>query len=135
MASWNPFQTASSGRLEDIIPEACIKRIHYDNLLADIDGYLSDFSGLEEILQSVKTGYDTLEINPESGKGWFSDFFYEKEEINRSDVEGLINDMISAREEIKQQRAWLQEQRDYWAEQEEEAIRKLEEEWNELHNE
>ena len=109
--------------------------MHYDDLLADMDGWLKEFWDLEEILQSTKEKYNTLEINPDSGEGWLKEFFYQKEEINRNDVEGLVKDMIAAVEELREQREWLKAQRDYWAEKEEEALKKLEEEWNEYHNE
>ena len=135
MGLWNPYQSIGGSLAMEVLPEESKKRMHYDDLLADMDGWLKEFWDLEEILQSTKEKYNTLEINPDSGEGWLKEFFYRKEEINRNDVEGLVKDMIAAVEELREQREWLKDQRDYWAEKEEEALKKLEEEWNEYHNE
>lgn len=128
MGSWNIWSPVSSTLLSDCIPEETKNRSKYEGMLKDIDGWLSELTDLDSLLSNTKSEYEQLEMNPESGEGWLKDYYYQKEDRNRQDVEQLLNDMIAAREEIAEHRRWLQEQYDYWFQQEQEVIARMQQE-------
>ena len=99
--------------------EACAeKKTYYADRAAQLDELLPDMEKLEEYWEHAKTAFNTLERNPESAQGKLKDFYYDKEQIKREQVLGLIHHMTDIREGIREHRNWLESQSDYWAQEE-----------------
>lgn len=90
------------------------QRDKYKNVVNRLQKQLEKTGGLEEVLQQLKTDYNTMEINPDSAAGKLSTTYVTKEATNRQSMEAMGTAFQEAISDVRTKLAFAQEEYEYW---------------------